>query len=416
MAKTITVPGSSVALYQHPDTYWYPYPFQGRVVQVGTLSGLETAISSAQPNDIIEIVWPGTYNLNNTLVPAAANVHIRGASGVATDIILSGKGMDNASYGGCPHGIYSQYSGLTVSNLTLQQFYFHGVTFGAGATSPTFNNVRFLDIGQQFIKASAFPAAIDNGLVTQCYFAYTAGRPTTNHDGAGYFYGGMIDVHNGAGWQVTMSNFLENAPTEAEINAVTAADPSGTQYWWSPAVYFWNRSSNTLIERNLFLNCGRAVALGLIQRGGGEFDHTGGIIRNNMCTVTSGRLGAAQIADSDGQILAWDSPGTKILHNTILTNNQVADAIQGRWSTNLDIRSNLSDNSIYMRDSASYVGSDNVLTALPSWFVNPTTGNLRLSATGLGAVGTATRLVDCIDDIDGDIRGLNTKIGAHING
>jgi len=410
MAKTITVPGSAITLYQHPDTYWYPYPYNGRIVQVGTLSGLEAAISSAQPNDIIEIVWPGVYVLNNTLVPAASNVTIKGASGVASDIVLRGRGMDNSSYGGCPHGIYSQYPGLTVEDLTIEQFYFHGVTFGAGATSPTLRNVRMLDMGQQFLKVSAFPDAINNGLVENSYFAYTNGRPTTDHEGAGYFYGGMIDVHNSSGWVVRKNQFIENTPTAAEI----AALPGGaTYYLYSPAVYFWNRSTNPIVEQNTFINCARSISLGLILRGGGENDCYGGIARNNMVYMAAGRFSAETIAGSDGAINLWDCPNGKAINNTVVTNGQVNDAFQGRWSSGLVVDNNLSDDSIRMRDSANYTGDNNTLNASSSWFVNPSTGNLRLNSTGGAAVPSSNRSADVLYDVDDTVRPTTTKRGAH---
>src|SRR5690606_1552477 len=116
-------------------------------------------------------------------------------------------------------------------------------------------------------------------------------------------------------------------------------------------VYFWNRSSNTLIERSKFINCGRAVAFGLMQRTDGTFDHSGGFIRNNMIAVLPGRLGAAQIADSDAQILAWQSPGAKILHNTVLTNGQMGEAVRVRFeSAGVEVRNNLADDSIRAMD------------------------------------------------------------------
>lgn len=416
MAKTI-VPntlGTEFPSYQHPDGVPRSYP-PGRVVEVGNVAGLEAAMAlgTLQAGDTIKIVWPGTYRLNATLVQRAPNVHITADTNDPSDVIIEGPGMDNQFFGEVWHGIYSEQPGLRVSNLTLQQFFYHGVTFGAGATDPVFENVHILDCGQQFIKASAFPAAINNGRVIGCRFAYTDGRPMTNHDGAGFFYGSPIDVHNGAGWLVMGSVFSEIVPTPAEIAAATAADPGAYQNLWAPAVYFWNHSSNNIVDSNVFINCGRAVAFGLVLRGGGANDNTGGIIRNNMCVVTPGRLSAEQIADSDGQIIAWDSPGTKILHNSVLTYGQIADAIQGRWSAALEIAGNLSDDSIRMRDGATYSGNGGQLNAQAVWFVDPLNGNLRLNGTGNANVGTTTRSPDCLLDIDGNSRNPTTKQGAH---
>ena len=420
MAKAI-VPndtGSRVQLYDrvYGEYPWTPVP-EATPIPVGTLQGLQDAVANAQSGDIIEIVWPGTYNLTETLVNAVPNVTVRGhADAAPTDIVLRGAGMDNPSYGARPHGFYSQQPGLSIENLTIEQFYFHAVTFGAGATAPTFEKVHMRDCGQQFLKASAFPAAIDDGVVLDCEFYYTGGRPTTDHDGAGFFYGGFIDVHNGANWLVRGGRVAEITPTEDEINAVLSANPSAVIYYWSPAFLFWNRSSGTIIERVQSINCARFANLGLIERGGGEYDHTGGIVRNNLIAIDSGRLGSAQIADADSPINLWDCPGGKALHNTVITNAQLPDAVQGRWSLGLEIDGNLTDNGIRMRDGATYTGTNNQLDAVPAWFDDPASGDLRLNATGYAAVSSAPRLPDCLYDVDGTLRANPTKLGAHVNG
>lgn len=410
MAKTIIQNTLETAYprYQHPDGVPRSYP-PGRVVEVGRLDALESAIANAQPNDTIKIVWPGTYNITSTLVPAAPNVHVMADTLDPTEVVIAGRGMDNASFGSVWHGFYSQHPGLKLSNLTLRDFYFHGVTFGAGATSPEFTNLRVLDCGQQFIKASAFPQAINNGRVIGCYFGYTNGRPTTDHDGAGYFYGGYVDVHDGLGWIVRGCVAEDITPTAEEVAAVPVG---ATQHLWSPAFYFWNGSADTLFENNIGINCARFVAFGLDQKTGFN-DHSGGIIRNNMCVMNTGYMNESQIVGSDGMIMAWDSPNTRILHNTILTNNQVNNSIQGRWSQGLEISGNLSDRAIFMRDSATYSGVGNQLNAVPAWFVDPAAGNLRLNATGNANVGTTPQHPLCLTDIDGIFRNNPAKIGAH---
>lgn len=399
------------------DNLYNEYPWspieEADVIPVGTVAGLVSAVENASDGDVIEIVWPGVYTLPNTLVAAVPNLTIRGsADAVPTDIIIRGRGMTQQTTA-VPHGIYSQQPGLYIKNLTLEQFYQHAITFGSGASNPIFEDLILQDCGQQFIKASVWPSAIDNGQVLGCVFQFTAGRPIQDQ-GSGYFYSGFIDVHRGGNWVVRGNTAREITPTQAEIDSIGAAPYNP----WSPAFYFWNGSSNTIIERNVFHNCARSVSLGLIDRltASGFNDHTGGIVRNNLIAIDSGRLSAAQIADSDSPINLWDCPGGEALHNTILTNGQMNDAIQGRWSLGLEISSNLTDNSIRMRDGATYSGSNNSLDAIPSWFVDPATANLRLSATGFSAVGSATRLPDCLYDVDGVLRNSPTKIGAHVNG
>jgi hypothetical protein len=144
-------------------------------------------------------------------------------------------------------------------------------------------------------------------------------------------------------------------------------------------------------------------------------DHYGGVIRNNMCTLSSGLFSPARTADSDGQILVWQSPDTEVLHNNILTNGQIDSAVQFRWNTaGASARNNLFDDGIRTRDGGTFATSSNTFTAQPSWFVNAPQGNLRLSGSGSSNTPTASRQNNCLDDIDGAIRAATTKVGAHI--
>src|SRR6185312_14793589 len=101
---------------------------------------------------------------------------------------------------------------------------------------------------------------------------------------------------------------------------------------WDPAVLIWNHSSNVTTEANTFINVDRAIAYGLVNQTSG-FDNQGGIIRNNFVVQTPGLFSAARTAASDGLIIFWDSPGTAVDHNTVITNGNTFDAIQGRFST-----------------------------------------------------------------------------------
>lgn len=415
MAKTPIVPGSPIPIYNWPDGKTRPYP-PGRIVRVGNKAGLQNAVANALAGDVITISWPGNYDIDGTLVVTVPNLTITSDVPGANQVVLRGGGMDNVGAAGTkPHGIFSAQPGLTLSNFTIADFYYHGLTFASGAGNPSLLGMRLIDCGQQFIKASVFPSVINNGRVIGSFFGYTQGRPMTNHDGAGYFYGSPIDCHSASNWIVRGNVFSEIAPTEEEIATVTAADPGAFQFWWAPAVYFWNRSANNVIEKNLFINCGRAANLGLVWRNDGTFDHTGGIIRNNMAIVDFGRLGAEQQADSDGMFNVWDCPGGAIVNNTAFLNGQIANLAQARWSQNVIMSNNLGDRSTRLRDGATASSNvNNIATAQTSWFVDPHNGP-QLSATGLTAVTANTpRLSQAVDDYFSVARGTLTRVGATV--
>jgi hypothetical protein len=328
-----------------------PLPLTGtRVVNVVTEAQLQSAMSNLRDGDTI-LLANGTYNLTNTLhVANVNNVTIRGASG-CHEVVLIGRGMDNANYGKVPHGIWSNAHTTVIAHLTIRDIYTHPIIFNAGAQSPHIYNVKLLNAGSQFIKANPNgPAAgVDNGVVEYSVFEYTAGPPATNH-GPGVGYTNGLSIHTANNW-IIRGNLFKNFHT-----------PDSSAYPWNPVVLVWKHSTNTLTERNTFINVDRAVAYGLQDNTG--YDHQGGIIRNNFIYVQPGLMSQARKAGSDAQIIVWDSPGTKVFHNTILTNGNVFNAIEVRFTTvGAEIRNNLTDAPLGSRDGGSYSQIGNWLTA-----------------------------------------------------
>ena len=89
----------------------------------------------------------------------------------------------------------------------------------------------------------------------------------------------------------------------------------------------WNHSQNTVVEGNTIVDCDRAIALGLSLQTTGH-DHQGGIVRNNFVYQRPGLFSASRRAGSDGQIIIYDSPGTQVYHNTVVTSGNSAFSIE----------------------------------------------------------------------------------------
>jgi GH18 family chitinase len=375
-----------------------------RIVKVSTESALQTAMRSLLPGDTV-LISNGTYHLSRTLyINAKSNVTIRGASG-CDGVVLIGKGM-NLGGTTVPNGVWSNSLNTTVAHLTIRDTYDNTVIFNAGAQAPHVYSVKLLNSGSQFVKANPTNAAngigVNNGILEYSWMEYTNGTPANHGSGAGYTNG--ISAHSADNWMIR-GNLFKNFHT-----------PDSATYRWNPAVLMWNRSSNTITEKNTFINVDRAIAYGLIQRTAPAHDHIGGVIRNNFVYLTPTLMSANRKLNSDATIIVDDSPGTKVYHNTILSNGNINYAIEFRFRTTVsgEGRNNLTDLPIHVRDGASAVFTGNYGLARPFLFVNPAAADLHLLSTATVAINKAPALTGVATDLDGQARpqGAGYDIGA----
>lgn len=170
-------------------------------------------------------------------------------------------------------------------------------------------------------------------------------------------------------------------------------------------IHFWSDSQNTLVERNLIINCDRGIGFGLGDRG-----HTGGTIRNNMIFHDSSQ-GFADVG-----IGLESAVNARVYNNTIYYQNSYPNSIEYRFTktTGLLIANNLSNRAIVSRDGASANVSNNVTNAAGSWFKDASAGDLHLISPIASVVDRGKALSGLVDDIDKTVRpqGLNYDIGA----
>lgn len=375
-----------------------------RIVNVATEPQLQTAMGNLQSGDTI-LLANGTYNLTSTLyVNGKNNVTIRGTNASA-NVLLVGKGMDNSNFGNVEFGIWSNGTNTTIAHLTIRDTYDNEIIFNSGAQSPLVYCVRLINAGSQFIKSNPTDVnagvGVNNGIVEYCWFEYTGSPPNDHGSGVGYFNG--ISAHAAKNW-IVRGNLFKNLH-----------NPDTAAYLWNPAVLFWRQSVGNITEQNTFIDVDRAVAYGL-DNTTPYFDHAGGLIRNNFVYLTPGLMSASRKAGSDGSIIAWNSPGTQIDHNTALLNGNEFYAVEFRFSTttNGTARNNLADTPIHLRDSATATVSGNLLTATAEMFANPSAGDLHLLVSATNAIDKAPVLASVTNDFDGDLRpkGAASDIGA----
>jgi hypothetical protein len=284
--------------------------------------------------------------------------------------------------------------------MTLQEVGNHAIQVHGedpyDADSPLLSNLHVKDTGEQMIKVSytdGQPAGSDNGILEDSLLEFTAGI------GPQYYIGG-IDAHNAHDWIVRRNTFKG------------IRSPSGSVAEF--AVHFWSNGSNTLVERNLILNCDRGIGFGLGTRG-----HSGGVIRNNI--IWHENLGSDY---GDVAISLETAPGARVIYNTIwLAHPNAPGGIAVRFgaTTGVEVANNLvrvpsGVPGIWLRDGATVTSTGNVLNASSSMFVDSAGGDLHLVSSPVPNVTDGAEVISAppSDDFDGDSRpqGDSPDVGA----
>jgi PKD repeat protein len=366
----------------------------GAVVNVATVAQLQTAVASLTSGSTV-VIQPGVYRLTSELRVRnnVTNVAIRGATANRNDVVILGSGMATPGINIALHVENAQ--DVLIANLSIGETYYHPIQLHgeSGAERVRIYNVRLFDAGQQFLKSSVNPQnpdGVDDALVEYSLIEYTT--IGTSH---GYTEG--IDVHHGANW-VIRYNLFRNVHVPA-----TARDK------YRPAILMWSGSRDTLVFRNTFINCERAIIFGLGPQNGYAHSHSGGAIINNFIYRT-------EPVNADAGISVWDSPNTRVLNNTVLLNGTYPNAIEYRFpgTTGVEIANNLTDAAIAQRDAAQAAVFTNYTAATPGLFNDPARLDLHLRPDALVAIDKGTTLRDVTVDWDGDPRpgGVATDIGA----
>ena len=368
-------------------------PPTGHVVSVSTVAELESAVGALTSGTTI-LVQPGTYALTQTLAigGGVTGVALRGATNDRNDVVLLGSGMNTPGVNIAVQCRDAQ--NVLVANLSIGEVLWHPLQLQGeqGCDGVHLYNLRLFDAGEQFVKGTvdfADPNGVDNGIVEYCLIEYTVIGPAD-----GYTNG--VDIHNGNGW-IIRYNLFRNIRV-----------PQGAPTTLGPAVLMWSGSSNTICDSNTFLECERAIAFGLGPQSGFPHSHSGGLICNNFVY----RQTPVQV---DTSINVWDSPGTKVLHNTVIQNGTFPNAIEYRFAgtTGVVIENNLTDGAIQARDGATGTVAGNLTTATPDFFLDAPAGDLHLLPTA-PSLDQGLVLADCPADWDGEARpyGAGRDIGA----
>ena len=361
------------------------------IVEVDTAQELVDACWNLASDTAI-VIAPGTYDLASTDrdrltvgrygAAMISNIQVRGATGDPADVVIVGAGMTDP---GVQFGfqIFTA-SDVLIADLSVGSVYYHAVAIqnDQGATRVRLYHLRLFDAGQQIVKGNANPnPGAEDVVIEFCDIFYTDGVP--HHPELGSCYTNGIDALPGRRW-VIRDNLLRG---------IRCRDGSLA----GPAILMWGNgatgpSVDTIVERNTILDSSRGIALGL----GSSAEHVGGVVRNNFIRWNPD---AAYTVDVP---VYTTSPGSKVLHNTVLTQGRYGAAVEVRFAgaTGVEVRSNLMDAGVWIRDGASPTVADNLTSAQPGWFVDVASGDLHVLRTSTDPLDLVTRQPDCPDDFD----------------
>ncbi|MBN2503178.1 MAG: right-handed parallel beta-helix repeat-containing protein [Anaerolineales bacterium] len=355
-----------------------PLPFSDRPsVSVASEAELRDQAQNAAPGTTI-LVEPGTYNMQDFVYIVNAGISLRGASGARDDVILDFGGMQDGYF-----GVMVEADDVTIADLTIRNAVDHGVAV-QGSDRPVLYNLHIVDIGDQLVKVNPVGDGSDDGLLACSHLEYTTAAPDDYTNG--------ISAHDAHNW-IVRDNRWERIRTPSN-------DPV-------PTILFWNGSTDTIVERNVLIDCYQGIAFG--NAGGDVGDHSGGIVRNNFIYASMPHDVVIEMVHATDWLVA---------HNTVLLMNPVDGltwGMEARFSdTSGTFANNLTNLDIYTdRDDAQGTSSSDVTNAHLNWFIDPANGDLHLTTRAAAAIDQAAPLAEVTTDIDGDSRPRsNADVGA----
>lgn len=351
-------------------------PPTGPTVTVTTEAQLRDQAYNAPTGTTIWIT-PGIYDMQSYVHVANNGVALRGQSGDRDDVVLDFGGMVGGQL-----GILVDADDVIIADLTIRNASDHGVSI-QGRDRPVLYNLHVVDIGDQLIKVN--PSGSEDGLLACSRLEYTTAAPDEYTNG--------ISAHDAHRWVVRDNQWYR------------IRTPGGAAV---PTILFWSGSTDTIVERNLLVDCYQGIAFGNASHGAG--DHSGGVVRNNIIYASLPHDTVIEMVHADGWLVAY---------NTAL----LLDPAPGLWwgiearyaDSQGTFAYNLTNLEIWAdRDGASGTLTGNVTDAQESWFVDAAEGDLHLTSLATAAIDQGAALPQVPNDYDGDARplGLAPDVGA----
>jgi hypothetical protein len=370
----------------------------GPVICVGPAQADQLAgIVAAAPSGTSILLADGTYRMTGdetarSLSFRTAGVTLRSASGRRDRVILDGEYVTQEMV-----RIFA--SDIVVADLTLEHALHHAIHMAATAsgsiTDVKLRGLAITDCGSQLVKIDAITGPpdtyVDRGSLECSTLELGAeGRAHIQPSNVECATSG-INASQVRGWSVRDSTF----------RGLYCPTGGVAQH----AVHFGAGSRDTMIERNVIVDCARGVGFGSEGDASSRrysddpypgiepIGHYDGIIRNNFIFASAPQF--------DTGIELVQARGSKIFHNSIFHPTAAYSSLDYRFANTLvDVRNNLVIR-ITVRDQGQANQSNNLEGITGDLFAGVATGDLHLASTAATAIDQGVVLVDAGEDIDG---------------
>ncbi len=262
-----------------PDAPWFPKapPLPaptGQVIHVKSVEQLAAACRDVKPGGTIMIA-DGHYRMTRYIEITADDVTVRGASGDRNKVVLDGATSRHGELLGI-----TGCAGVTVADLTVQNVKWNGIKINSdrGAQRVTIHNCVLHNVWQRGVKAPAVPKDKVAQLsprdcrVQYCLFyndrpkAFADDETDTAKSFNGNYIGG-IDVKNTVDWRITDNVFIGIQGRTREGRG---------------CIYISENGRGCVIERNTFIDCDIAIALGNPTLGNAPLQAVDCVARDNL--------------------------------------------------------------------------------------------------------------------------------------
>lgn len=261
-----------------PSASWFPKaaplpPPTGEVIRVETVDQLFQAARDVPVGGTI-LVADGHYMMPRYFAIKTDNVTLRSESGNRDKVILDGARSRHGELVGITGA-----TGVMIADLTIQNIKHNGfkINSNLGTERVTIRNCVIHNIWQRGIKAPAMPEELGDKGPRECrieYCLFYNDRPKRYADDEtdtpntydGNYIGG-IDVKNTVDWTISDNVFVG-------IHGRTREGRAG--------IYISENGRGCTIERNTFLDCDIAIALGNPSLGYSPLQAIDCVARNNL--------------------------------------------------------------------------------------------------------------------------------------